>query len=75
MKIKVLRTDYQFMLFSAPFRDTTVGTVYNARLLMPGDLDDDGDYADRECITFLDDVGDVIQAAIEHEYISYVVVA
>lgn len=74
MKVQVLATHHSVLPFSRPFMDTTVGKVYGAKLLGIGEYDDDGDSTDREVITFRDDAGYVVQASIEHEGISYVVV-
>ena len=74
IKIMVLRTDNPG-LCSFAFRDTTVGKVYTARLLGADEADADGDICGRPAVSFRDDAGDLVLAAVPlHAGISYKVV-
>lgn len=74
IKIMVLRADHPSPSRRA-FCDTTVGKVYNARLLDAGEADADGDTCGVPAVSFRDDVGDLVLAAVPlHEGIGYKVV-
>lgn len=74
IKIMVLRTDNPGTC-SFVFRDTKVGKVYTARLLDGDEADADGDICGVPAVSFRDDAGDLVLAAVPlHEGISYKVV-
>lgn len=75
IKIKVLRNYYSALFYQQVFRDTTVGKVYTARLLDEDEADADGDICGVPAVSFRDDAGDLVLAAVPlHEGISYKVV-
>lgn len=74
IKIMVLRKDH-VSLGSRVFRDTQVGKVYTARLLGEDEADAEGDISGLPAVSFRDDAGDLVLAAVPlHEGISYKVV-
>lgn len=74
IKIMVLRNNHPGLLWFV-FRDTTVGKVYTARLLDEDEADAEGDNCGVPAISFRDDAGDLVLAAVPlHEGISYKVV-
>lgn len=74
IKIMVLRNNHPG-LSRQVFRDTTVGNVYTARLLDADEADPEGDACSVPAISFRDDAGDLVLAAVPlHSYVSYKVV-
>lgn len=75
VKIKVLSTVHGCRgVFAScrPFRDMTVGKVYEAELYAAGQYDAEGTYCQEDTVAFLDDVGAYCAAHVpRHEGASF----